>query len=257
MLSKAQTASPRIRIAAGRLAGARRAKILLKEMMADCKPLSLREAYDTQDAATELLGEKVRGWKVHTFAEGELARGALLDSVFFEGDCDVDAALVPFLGMEAEIAFRLNADLPARTAPYTREEIVPLVSACPAIEVIQSRYIDFSAVTLYERIADHFLSGAFVHGPARKDWASLDLLNIHVVLEVDGVAVIDTHGGHPAGDPVVPVVDLANHFRDGRGLKSGEVITTGSFTGLACIKPGQTVKVSVQGLGSVQARFAP
>jgi 2-keto-4-pentenoate hydratase len=247
--------SVRTRIAAQRLVNARRAKASLKEMMADCKPMSMQEALDVQDAATEMLAEKIGGWKVFTPPGEELARGAILYSVFFEGDCDVDASLVPFLGIEAEIAFELNADLPKRAAPYTRDDVAPVVSACPAIEIIQSRYIDFNAVTLYERVADHFLNGAFVHGPTKKDWASLDLSNAHVALDVDGITVFDAIGGHPTGDPVLPVVDLANHFRSGRGLKAGEVVTTGSFSGLTCIKPGQTVKVTVDGLGSVRARF--
>jgi 2-keto-4-pentenoate hydratase len=201
-----------------------------------------------------LLGEEVRGWKVFTPPGEELARGAILSSLFFENNSDIDASLVPFLGMEAEIAFKLNADLPKRATPYTREDVASVVSACPAIEIIQSRYIDSNAVTLYERIADHFL-GAFVQGPLKKDWTSLDLSKAHVTLEVDGIVVIDATGGHPKVDPVLPVVDLANHFRGGRGLKAGEVVTTGSFSGLVCIKPGQTVKVTVEGLGSVQARF--
>src|SRR5882757_9553574 len=213
MLNKAEAGQPaRIRIAAQRLANARRAKVALKEMMADCKPMSMHEAWDVQDAATEILGEKIRGWKVFTPAGEELARGGILASVFFEGDSEIDTSLVPYLGMEAEIAFKLTADLPKRATPYARDDVAPLVSACPAIEIIQSRYIDFNATTLYERVADHFLNGGFVHGPLKKDWASLDLSNAHVTLEVDGIAVIDAVGGHPTGDPVLPVVNLANHF---------------------------------------------
>ncbi|HKY85626.1 MAG TPA: fumarylacetoacetate hydrolase family protein [Pseudorhodoplanes sp.] len=256
MLSKVETGhSARARVAAQRLVAARRANIALKQMMADCKPTSMKEGHEAQDAATELLGEKVRGWKVFALAGDELRRGAVLDSGFFEGDTDVPVALVPYLGIEAEIAFKLNADLPKRATPYTRDEVTALVSACPVIEVIQSRYMDPNAVTLYERIADHFLNGALVQGPAKKDWASLELLKAHVTLEVDGIAVIDVVGGHPTGDPFQPVVDLANHFRGDRGLNAGEVVTTGSYTGLICIKAGQTVKVTVEGLGSVQARF--
>lgn len=256
MLSKVETGhSARARLAAQRLVAARRANVALKDMMADCKPMSMKEGHGAQDAATELLGETIRGWKVFTPAGEELARGAMLDSVFFEGDTDIAAALVPYLGIEAEIAFKLNADLPKRATPYTRDDVASLVSACPAIEVIQSRYIDFNAATLYERVADHFVNGAFVHGPVKKDWASLELSKAHVTLEVDGITLIDVVGGHPTGDPLQPVVDLANHFRGDRGLKAGEVVTTGSFSGLVRIKAGQTVKVTVEGLGSVQARF--
>ncbi len=256
MVNKVEDSPPaRVRIAAKRLANARRAKISLKELMADCRPMSMQEGLAVQDAVTDILGERIRGWKVHIFDGGEIARGAILQSLFFEGDCEIDASLVPFLGIEAEIAFRLNADLPKRAAPYARDEVANLVSACPAIEVIQSRYIDFSAVTLFERVADHFLNGAFVQGPTKDDWQSLDLSTAHLTLEVNGIPVIDSVGGHTSGDPILPLVDLANHFRSGRGLKAGEVITTGSLSGLICVKPDQTVKVTFDALGSVQARF--
>jgi 2-keto-4-pentenoate hydratase len=256
MLSKVESGhSARGRLAAQRLVAARRAKVALKEMMADCKPMSMKEGHSAQDAATELLGEKIRGWKVFTPAGEDLARGGILESVFFEGDCDIDVSLAPYLGIEAEIAFKLNADLPKRATPYTRDDVAPLVSACPAIEVIHSRYIDFNTVTLYERVADHFVNGAFVHGPVQKDWGSLELSKAHVTLEVDGIILIDAVGGHPTVDPLQPVVDLANHFRNDRGLKAGEVVTTGSFSGLARVEPGQKVKVTVEGLGSVQAHF--
>lgn len=234
---------------------ARRTNAALKDLLADCKPGSMREAHEIQDATTDLLGETVRGWKVATPPNGEVARAALLTPLFFEGDCAIEAARVPYLGIEAEIAFRLDADLPRRATPYTRDDVAPLVSACPAIEVVHSRYIDFNAVTLEERVADYMVNGGFAHGTPRKDWASLDLRNAHVTFAVDGTALIDITGGHPAGDPLQPLVDLANHFRAGRGLQKGEVVTTGSFTGIACVRPGQTVKVTVEGLGDVQIAF--
>ncbi|HEU5092512.1 MAG TPA: hypothetical protein VFT30_07495, partial [Nitrospira sp.] len=130
-----------------------------------------------------------------------------------------------------------------------------VVSACPAIEIIHSRFIDFNLVTHCERIADHFVNGAFVRGAPRRDLGGLDLSKAHVTLTVDGIVVIDAIGGHPANDPILPVVDLANHFRNERGLKAGETVTTGSFTGLVRVTSGQTVRATFDGLGSVQARF--
>jgi 2-keto-4-pentenoate hydratase len=243
--------SERHRLAARRLVNARRAGVALKEMLPDCKPDSMQDALKIQDLATELLEQKVRGWKVFTPPGGELARGGILESVFFEDGARFAAELAPFLGVEAEIAFRLEADLPKRSTPYSREDVAPLVSACPAIEFIHSRYIDFNAVSLHERVADHFLNGGFAQGTTVRDWKSLDLANARLKLEIDGIPVIEAIGGHPAGDPVLPVVDLANHFRADRGLKAGEIITTGSFSGLTCAKPGQTIRATFEGLGSV------
>src|SRR5690349_1193153 len=126
MLKKVEPGhSARAMLAAQRLVAARRTKAALKDLLADCKPGSMREAHEIQDATTDLLGEAVRGWKVATPPNGEVARGALLAPLFFDGDCAIEAARVPYLGIEAEIAFRLDADLPRRTTPYTRDDIAP------------------------------------------------------------------------------------------------------------------------------------
>jgi len=256
MLTKTDgDSSERIRLAAQRLANARRAGISLKEMLQDCRPASMCDALEIQDLATELLGEKVCGWKVFTPPAGELARGGILGSLFFEDGAQIDPTVAPFLGIEAEIAFRLEADIPQRSKPYSRNDVAPLVSACPAIEIIHSRYIDFNVVTLHERVADHFLNGGFVCGRTTRDWSSLDLAKAHLTLEINDIVVIEAIGGHPAGDPVLPVVDLANHFRTGQGLKAGQVVTTGSFSGLACVRPGQSIRATFNGLGSVAAHI--
>src|SRR5215467_1561170 len=123
----------RVHVAARRLAGARRAGVLLKDLTPDCRPKSLGEAFAVQDAVTQILGERIRGWKVASGGDGGLLRAALLESVFFEGDSEIESAAVSYLGIEAEVAFKLMADLPSRSTPYVRDEVARAVWACPAI----------------------------------------------------------------------------------------------------------------------------
>jgi 2-keto-4-pentenoate hydratase len=250
-----QGRSDRVQRAARRLAGARRARVLLKELTPDCRPTSLGEAFEVQNTVTQMLGERVRGWKVAAGGDSGLMRGALLESVCFAAGSEIASSLAPYLGVEAEVAFRLDADLPGRWTPYTRDEVAYAVSACPAIEVIHSRFVNFDVVTSYERVADHLLNGAFVYGPALPGWTEIDLRIVHVRLEVDGIPVVESIGGHPSVHPLLPVVDLANAFRHEGGLKAGQLVTTGSFTGLVRINPGRTVRAAFSQLGEIQARF--
>ena len=127
MLSKVESGHPaRARLAAQRLVAARRANVALKEMMADCKPMSMKEGLSAQDAATELLGEKIRGWKVFTPAGEELARGGILDSVFFEGDLRSTHRLFPISGSKRKspsgstpICRSAQRLIPATTSPHS------------------------------------------------------------------------------------------------------------------------------------------
>jgi 2-keto-4-pentenoate hydratase len=39
------------------------------------------------------------------------------------------------------------------------------------------------------------------------------------------------------------------------GAKAGQIVTTGTYTGLAFAKPGQTVVASFAGIGAVEVTF--
>ena len=58
------------------------------------------------------------------------------------------------------------------------------------------------------------------------------------------------------GDPMGAVAWLANHpVVAGRGLRRGEIIMTGTCTGLTLIKPGDTAIADYGDLGQVRATF--
>ena len=58
-------------------------------------------------------------------------------------------------------------------------------------------------------------------------------------------------GGHPLGDPLAPLVWLANHLNArGLALAAGQIVTTGSCNGAQNVRPGQTVSAYFSGLGT-------
>ena len=236
--------------AAELLVAARRTGRLLDALPASCRPQTLADAIAIQDATIVALGETVAGWKV-AIVEGSAVRSPIMASRVFENGARLEAATVPLLGIEAEIAFRFGRDLPP--GKYSYEDVAAAVSAFAAIEVVDSRFRDREAVTAQERNADFVTNGGFVPGPPAADWRKLDLANIAVTLTFGGEVIVKRSGGHASGDPLLPAVALANDLPG--GIKAGQFVTTGTYTGLTFAKLGQTVVAEFVGMGKVEVGF--
>jgi 2-keto-4-pentenoate hydratase len=229
---------------------ARRTGRLLERLPASCSPGTLDDAFAIQDATIAALGETVAGWKV-SIADGRAVRGAIIGSRVFASGARIAAAAMPLLGVEAEIAFRFARDLPPRK--YSYAEIADAVTAFAAIEIVDSRFSTYPDLPIMDRNADCVSNGGFVHGPAAADWRKLDLKDIAVTLTIDGEEIVRRNGGHPAGDPLLPAVALVNELTE--GAKAGQIVTTGTYTGLNFAKPGQTVAATFAGFGTVAVSF--
>ncbi len=247
--------SRQIAEAAGLLVEARRSGRRLEALPPSLQPQSVREAHAIQDAVTRALGERGGGWKASEPPESEVQRGVLFARLIFLSPARIPAELAPLLGVEAEIAFRLSADLPAREKDYAREEVARAVVALPAIEVVDSRFADFTKRTSFERLADHGLNGAFIAGAGVPGWRALELAHLRVTLTMGGRTIVDHVGGHPTGDPLGTAVAFVNAMRTAGGLRQGELVTTGSCTGMNFAKPGDEVRAQFEGLGDAAVTF--
>jgi 2-keto-4-pentenoate hydratase len=157
--------------------------------------------------------------------------------------------------VEGEIAFRFTRDLPARDLAYTREDVAKAVAALPAIEVVSGRLRDPRARPALEQLADSMAFGAFVPGAEMPDWSHLDLPRLRVALLVNGEPVLQRQGGHPIDDPLAVALALVNMLRESHGVKSGQMVTTGSWTGLRFLKPGDRCAVQFENLGAAEVAF--
>jgi 2-keto-4-pentenoate hydratase len=246
-----------IRQAAEVLVAARRDRKPIASLPAALRPPTVEAGFAIQDAVMALLGERPGGWKVGVAPNAPATCAPMFASLFHASPLRIPAAQVPLLGVEGEIAVRIGRDLPKRAAPYTRDDIVGAVDGvCAAIEIVDSRFAQFLKCTLEDKVADNVGNGGFVTGPMVTDWRTLDLSALKVKLEIAGKTLVDKTGGSPSGDPLLAVVWLANHLtgRDG-GLKQGQIVTTGSCTGLPFAKPGERAVVTFAGLGSAEVTF--
>jgi 2-keto-4-pentenoate hydratase len=237
------------------LVEARRTGRLLDGLPPSSRPATVAEAEAIQAAVVAALGEPVAGWKVATL-NGEVMGGAIIASRVHASPARIPAGMMPLRGVEAEIAFRFEHDLPPRRQPYEYAEVAEAVTAFAALEIVDSRFLSYRTTALLDRAADCISNGGFVAGTAQPNWRTLDLAQIGVTLMIDGAPAIRKTGGHPAGDPLLPAVALANIRRSGAGVRMGQFMTTGTYTGLTFVEPGATVAAIFDGFGSAELTFA-
>jgi len=244
--------------AANTLLDARRTATPIADLPAELQPTSLDEAYAVQDILAEVYGP-IGGWKVGAptpdatpiFAPMPLAWIAASDST-------LAGSTWRYRGLEAEIAFLIGEDLPPRATPYTMEEVVGAIASChPSIEVLESGLTDPAAAARMSMLADLQMHGGFIYGAAVADWQSLDFAKEPVSLAVDGVVRVERTGSNTSGNLLRLLPFLANEgaARTG-GLKRGDWITTGSWTGNVQATSGADVHVQFASAGAVRLRFA-
>lgn len=141
-----------------------------------------------------------------------------------------------FRGLEAEIAFLLGADLPARAARYSDEEVYAAVASChPVIEILESGLMDPMLPELrLQQIADLQMHGGFAYGAAVEGWRGIDWTKETVAMAVDGSIRVERTGSNTSGDlrRLLPYLANEGAARTG-GLRAGQWVTTGSWTGVA------------------------
>ena len=245
--------------AARLLLAVRRGAPRLAALPAALAPQTLAESYAIQHALLDELGSDIAGWKASLSSVDEgicapLPACAVLDAPAYAAMLQPRVVGFAPCATEAEIAFRLGHDLPplAGGARYDRASVSAAVASAHAvIEVISSRYLDEAAVPTFGRVADSYMNLLLVVGPSCPGWRQLQVETLPLEVRVDGIPVHQGRGGHPLGDPLLALVWLANHLSQlGRGLRGGEIVTTGSCSGAQSIRPGQTVSAYFTGLGT-------
>ena len=239
------------------LLDARRTVQPLADLPPEVAPATLDESYFIQDQLIQSFGT-VGGWKVGPpAADGSLMFAPMPQAWMAPNAATLSAAAHRFRGIEAEVAFLLGADLPPRVEPYLLDEVRAVIASChPAIEVLESGLTDPTAAPKLSMIADLQMHGGFVYGPAKASWQIIDFATETVTLAVDAAIRVEHTSTRPADFFLNLVLLLANRgAHRTRGLRAGQFITTGSWTGVTNAMSGQAVSAHFGTLGRVSLAF--
>jgi 2-keto-4-pentenoate hydratase len=221
-------------------------------------------AYRVAGMVAEELGWPVLGWKIAAFKD-EMQQALRTNSPIYgrtyfvkETPVSVVHAVLASPIPEVEYQARLGADLPPREKPYSQEEVTDAVASLhPGLELAECRFIhDAAFPPLPAILADGAGSGTIIYGPAIADWKTRDIAGQEATLTSNGRLRRKGTAGAALDHPMAPVTWLANELsRTGVGMKAGQMVSTGTLTGMLAPKPGEVFVADFGPLGSVTVSF--
>ncbi|MES2941699.1 MAG: fumarylacetoacetate hydrolase family protein, partial [Pseudomonadota bacterium] len=211
----------------------------------DIVPASRADAFAIQDATIALFGVG-GGWKVGSKGPGfEPGCAPLPAACLLESGVTLTGPAWRLRGVELEVALRVGRDLDPQGRLLPPEELAAAFDAVlPVIEVVESRLDDRQGSDPLAQLADLQNHGALVLGtPSAFLPADVDLRSIEACLSFDGEVVATTRGGNPAEDLWPMLAWLALHCEQrGQPLRKGQIVTTGSCTGMLVAPAGTLVQ---------------
>ena len=141
-------------------------------------------------------------------------------------------------GIECEIAFRLAIDLPSNVTVFTRDDIKGAIkSVIVAIEAVETRFDSWPVNNPLWALADNQSNEALIVGDEIIFYGESQYNGLQGDLKIDQKELI-ADAGVPGDAPIDLIYYLANHISTRssglrtRGLKAGDIITTGSWNGV-------------------------
>ena len=153
------------------------------------------------------------------------------------------------VGVECEIAVRLARDLAPTEAPFTAEWVAEAIDAYyPAIEIVDDRYVRWETMGAPTLVADDFFAAGCVLGQAVPRSSAPDLLKVTGRALINGNEAGQGTGADVLGHPHHALAWLANHLAaDGKGLRAGEIVLTGSLVKTVWLNAGDRVMMELRG----------
>lgn len=221
-------------------------------------PPDRASAYAVQDATLAEIGP-VGGWKVGgKTPDSEPTCAPLPAGGLLASDVRLSGAPWSMRGIELEVAVRFARAFAPGGPSASREAIAAAIDCVlPAIEVVETRLADWRESDPLAQLADLGTHGALVLGaPSSVKPLEIDLRSVRACLTFEGQPVADTRGGNTAADMWRLLAWVAWQAEQrGQPLRAGDVVTTGSCTGLLFAGEGAVVAGELEGIGGVRLQF--
>ncbi len=229
-------------------------------------PISQADAYKVAHLVEKELGWDVGGWKIaatNTQMQRALRTnspiyGRVYSQFIAESPVEISFDNLCSPISEPEYQVFLGNDLPPRSEPYELSEVADSIKSMhPGLELAECRFIHDNKFPPLEAIlSDGAGSGTLVYGSAIQNWKDKDIANNEVDLFCNGVFKRKGNALTAMEHPLVPVTWLANELsKTGIGLKKGQVISTGTLTGMLIPKKGETYTADFGIFGRVSGTY--
>lgn len=227
--------------------------------------ITIEDAYGIQqrlNARRLEAGERIIGKKIGVTSAAVMNMlgvyqpdfGMLTDGMVYNEGEAIPANTLIQPKAEGEIAFVLKKDLigPGVTGA---DVLAATEGVMACFEIVDSRIKDWK-IKIQDTVADNASCGVFVLGDKLVDPRGVDLNTCGMVLEKNGEIVATGAGAAALGAPANAVAWLANTLgKLGIPLKAGEVVLSGSLAIMVPVKAGDSLRVTIGGIGGCSVRF--
>ena len=261
-----------VKAAAAELAAARRSNQRLPGLTPANRPASHDEGYAIQRAFIAAWPDKVAGWKSGAtapavqqrfsltepflgaiFAATVLQSPARLKAVDYEHRGPLLGQGKPAVALEVEFAYRVARDLAPKAGGYSEGEALEAMDAMiPAFEIISPRFHAIPFDYPGSALADCGVNGGIVLGAPVTNWRSIDYAGHTTRHLTNGKVITEGTGALVLGHPFKSLHWLVNGVgRQGFTLSKGQVLTTGSMSGIVYVEAGAEAVADFGTLGRV------
>lgn len=240
-------------------------RVAIAPLTARHTDISVLDAYHIQQSLIKQhlnSGHKIIGKKIGVTSQVVMDMlgvyqpdfGYLLSNMLYKPAQEISISSLIQPKAEGEIAFILKKDL---SGPGV--EIHDVLNATEAVtacfEIVDSRIRDWQ-IKIQDTVADNASCGVFVLGDTLVDPYKLNLESCQMDLVKNNQLVGSGRGSAALGHPAKAVAWLANKLGElGVSLKAGEIILSGSLAAMVPVLSGDSLAVSIEGLGGCSVNF--
>lgn len=242
------------------LVAAHRGRLVRTATASHDGPTNVMDAYRVQEGVLRALAADARpiAWKISPARDGSDPLGSPVPAAgVHRSPATISVAERIVLGVEAEIAFRFGA-APRVEFAHWEDALESVEEALVLIELCETRLADWSEASPNWRLADFQSHGAFVLGSGTRDWRAIDYAKQEAEVRIDGRVAARSTGGHPTRDlPQMVAWAIRHCARRAMPLQAGDIVTTGTWTGLVAVRAPEEVTAAFAGIGEARLRVAP
>ncbi|MGZ3709350.1 MAG: 2-keto-4-pentenoate hydratase, partial [Bdellovibrionota bacterium] len=211
--------------------------------------LTLEEGYRIQDEGIQRRlkrGEHLRGFKLGFTSRAKREQMGLHDPIYgvlthemeARGRFSLAHSIHPKI--EPEIAFITAKDLRGR--PGAEEILDACSGVLVAMEILDSRFLNFKYFSLPDVVADNCSSARYVLGDTIHPAKQFALDDLEMVMEINGKPVQSARSSAISGTPIRSLVQLCEML-DARGLylPKNSLVLAGAATQAVQLEPGMDV----------------
>ena len=238
----------------------------IKELPKDCTPQSFEEAYSIQDELTKkylsankktvLIGKKIgctnKAAQIQLNVKESFFGNIFSDNIS-KSNCIINSEKYFSPYVEPEFSFVMKNELDISKAPYSANTVYESILAIlPSIEIVDSRYEDWTNVGVNNLIADNAVHAHWVFGMEVKDLSNFNLNNHFVDLLINKKLIEKGNSNNVMENPINSLTWLINNLAlMGKALPKNHYISTGTCTKAIPISRGDNIIADFGKLGTV------